>query len=118
MTPTVKTLTFLRELGYEACDVTGYKHPKSSKFPMKQDLFGCVDIVAFRDMDVLFIQTTNKANVANHIEKYRDNKWLKLMLKAGLVFLIYGWDGEKDYDDDEPRQVEASLYGDHIQWNG
>jgi len=113
MTPTQKSLSLLRDLGYMSVDVTSYAHPKSGKFPVKRDLLGFADILAFKDGELLAVNATGRTNVNGHIVKYRENPFVKLWLKAGCHFAIHGWDHE-----DECRTVSAYVKDGVVEWEG
>lgn len=113
MSPTQKSLRLLRELGYTAEDVTAYGHPASAKWPRKKDVLGFADILAFRGVELLAVNATDKTSVAKHKTKYTQLQTLHLWLATGSGFAIHGWDPEAD---EEARVVSAFLTDDGLMW--
>lgn len=87
MTPTARSLEFLRSLGYTAEVVeVQLRHALRAR-----DLFGFVDIVALRGPDTLAVQTTTAGNMAARVAKVRASPLLEVVLAAGWTVVVHGW---------------------------
>jgi hypothetical protein len=86
MSPTQRTLKWLREHGIEA-QVVEKVVPHSY---IKQDLFGAIDIVALPQR-ILGIQTTSGANHAVHAKSAAANTKIMRWLQCGGDFEIWSW---------------------------
>ncbi len=88
MTPTARTLAWLRKQGYTAA-VCEKWIPQTQR---RQDLFGFADIVAFGDFHVVLVQATSGSNTAAREHKIRANdaamRWLKCRKRA---IWVVGW---------------------------
>ena len=89
MTPTARTLTRLRDLGYHA-DVVERWLPRAN---VRRDLFGCIDVVAVHPHDrvILGVQATTAAHVAHRLAKARGQPALAAWLRSGGQFQVWGW---------------------------
>lgn len=58
---------------------------------VRQDLFGCIDVVACTEHGILGIQATTKANVAARVRKSLALPTLRAWLEAGGMFEVWGW---------------------------
>ena len=89
MTPTARTLAYLRKLGYEAAVVEKW----NMYARIRQDLFGCVDVVGIRpdQNGVLGIQATTTSNQAARLAKAMSIPHLRTWLQAGNTFQVWGW---------------------------
>jgi len=87
MTPTARTLAELRKDGYLAAVVEKWNpHAK-----IRQDLFGCVDVLGIREGETIAVQATSGSNVASRIKKMTDTEALHTMRKAGWTIQVWGW---------------------------
>jgi len=86
-TPTQRTLAELRNSGYLPWVVEHWNHYAK----VRQDLLGCIDILAFRKGYVLGIQATSGGNVAARIAKAKAEPRLKTFLESGCWFEVWGW---------------------------
>lgn len=87
-TPTQRSLKLLRERGYHASVVEKWNmHAK-----IRQDLWGFVDILAIRDGEILGVQTTSGAHVAERIKKIAASPLIATVLSAGVKVVVHGWD--------------------------
>lgn len=88
MSPTSRTLKFLREMGYHADVVERWVKP------VRKDLFGFGDLFAFSpdDPDVYIIQVTSTGNMKARLRKIQQSEiaqaWVK---KEHCTLLIIGW---------------------------
>jgi hypothetical protein len=85
--PTQLSLKRLRELGYEAAVVEKWNpHAK-----IRQDLFGCIDILALDESGrSIWVQTTSASNMAARRTKLKANDILPRLAMRGKV-LLHGW---------------------------
>ncbi|MEB3211291.1 MAG: hypothetical protein VKL39_08045 [Leptolyngbyaceae bacterium] len=87
MTPTQRSLAYLREQGYMAAVVERW-NPHAR---IRQDLFGVVDVLAIRDGETLAVQTTSGRNVAARVRKIADSDATPAMRSAGWRIHVHGW---------------------------
>ncbi|MDE2467327.1 MAG: hypothetical protein KGL35_00905 [Bradyrhizobium sp.] len=85
--PTQRSLSHLRGLGYVCWIVEHWNHFTRRR----QDLFGAWDILALREGEVLFVQTTSGSNVSARIRKIADNEYTPTIRKAGVRLEVHGW---------------------------
>lgn len=92
MTPTARTLKWLRDDGWTAAVVEHWNHHAK----IRQDLFGFADIIAFRGATVMLVQCTSDANRAAHREKLLANeiaqKWRS---HFAIALVTWGKHGER-----------------------
>jgi len=87
MSPTVRSLAHLRELGYTAKVVEHWNHFAR----IRQDLFGA-DLLALKPgAPVLVVQTTTGANHASRRTKLEAAGFIALWTGAGAVLEIWSW---------------------------
>jgi hypothetical protein len=89
MSPTQRSLKYLREQGYLAEVVERW----NAFARIRQDLFGCIDILALREGETLAVQTTSWAHVPDRARKVRANPGLPAMQAAGWRIEVHGWKG-------------------------
>lgn len=88
MSPTSRTLKFLRDDGWVA-DVVEKWIPYVK---IRKDLFGCIDILAIKDGErILGVQATSTGNLNARIQKSQAEPKLALWLKVGGRFACIGW---------------------------
>jgi hypothetical protein len=85
--PTQSSLAYLREKGY-VCWVVEYWN---SFVRRRVDLFGLFDIIALRDNEVLFVQTTSGSNVSARVKKIADHEITPRIRESGVRMEIHGW---------------------------
>jgi hypothetical protein len=87
MTPTSRTLGFLRKLGYVVQTVERYlPHAR-----VRQDLFGVGDVLAIRPGEIVLVQTTSGSNLSARRTKALAEPRLRTWLEAGGKFVLHGW---------------------------
>lgn len=86
MTPTQRSLAHLRAEGYVVA-VVEHWNPHAR---IRQDLFGCIDLLALRGGETLAVQTTT-TGVAARVRKIADNEQLPAMRAAGWTIHVHGW---------------------------
>lgn len=86
MTPTQRSLKLLRDDGY-TCQIVEHWNPHAR---IRQDLFGCIDLLCLRGDETLAVQTTT-TGVAARVRKIADNPNLPAMRAAGWTIHVHGW---------------------------
>lgn len=86
--PTQRTLEHLRKTGCQLVAVVEKWNPHAR---IRQDLFGCVDVLAIRDGETIAVQATSGSNVASRVAKVTDSPALPAMREAGWRVLVHGW---------------------------
>jgi hypothetical protein len=89
MTPTARSLRFLREQGWVA-DVVERRMPGCA---ITKDFLGFADILAVRpgELGVQAVQTTTRAHQAHRYAKVQASGYLSLWLAAGNRAVVHGW---------------------------
>ena len=87
MSPTQRTLAYLRSKGAQAAIVEHW----NSFVHRKYDLFGWIDVLAIYDGKFVGIQTTTQAHGAERMHKARGNPALAAWLQAGGILVIHCW---------------------------
>lgn len=85
--PTARTLAFLRESG-ATCQKVEYWNPFGRN---RVDLFGCIDIVAIDQRQIIGIQATSADNLSHRWVKACAEPRLRNWLEAGGRFEIWVW---------------------------
>jgi len=86
MTPTQRSLVYLREQGY-LCEVV---EKWNSFTKTRKDLWGWCDILAIRENEILAVQVT-AAGVSSRIKKIMESDTLPIVRKAGVRIEVHGW---------------------------
>ena len=86
LTPTQRTLAYLREEGYLCAVVEHW----NSWARIRQDLFGFIDILAIKKDETLAVQCTS-TGVAARVKKIQESEYLSRVREAGWKILIVGW---------------------------
>lgn len=102
MTPTQRSLKMLRDDGW-ACWVVEHWNSYAS---IRQDLFGCIDILCLRGNETLAVQTTSGSAVSARVKKMEDNEYLPKMRDANWTIRIHGW-----------RKVKVKRGGKAMKWD-
>jgi hypothetical protein len=89
MTPTARTLAYLRRLGYLAAAVERWI-PGAN---VRADLWHFADVLAVHPRDRLFllVQATTTDHAAHRLGKAKARPELLAWLKAGGAFEVHGW---------------------------
>jgi len=101
MSPTQRTLKYLRGMGYTA--VITERWNQWAK--VRQDLFGIVDVLAVRVGETLAVQCTSAPNVSSRVNKIADHESTPRLREAGWKIEVHGWTKGKRGD---PRIVDCS----------
>lgn len=91
-TPTQRSLALLREAGMLVAVVERW-NPHAR---VRQDLFGCVDLLALDAGKTVAVQTTSKANMAARITKIVESEAYPYMVRAGWEIVVHGWYRDKE----------------------
>ena len=92
MSPTQRSLKLLREQGYSVWIVEHWNHFAR----IRQDLFGCIDLLAIGHGETLAVQTTSRSNVAARQKKIVENEYYPEMIRSGWKVHLHGWGRLKD----------------------
>jgi hypothetical protein len=89
MTPTARTLSELRRLGYLAAVVETW----IPRIERRRDLFGIADVLAVhpRDKAVLLVQATSAGHVQDRLRRVQARPETAVLLRAGLAVEVWGW---------------------------
>ncbi len=87
LTPTQRTLAHLRKEGWTVQVVEKW----NAFAKIRQDLFGCIDLVACRPGMLLGVQATSMTNVSARVTKSLAEPRLLEWLRAGGQFWVIGW---------------------------
>ena len=89
ISPTDRTLAYLRKQGYLAAVVEKWV-PGAN---IRQDLFGFADVLAVHQVakEFLLVQTTTAGNFSSRMKKAKGRPELGIWLQAGGKFEVHGW---------------------------
>lgn len=87
MSPTQRSLKYLRENGFTAEVVERWNQWAK----VRQDLFKCIDIVALGNGETLGVQTTSYSNMSARIKKIKDSEYFNELKKSGWKLVVHGW---------------------------
>jgi hypothetical protein len=89
--PTQLSLKKLKDEGYLVA-ITEHWNPFAR---IRQDMFGFCDIMAIRDKEILFVQTTSATNANARIKKIANCEHVGIIRKAGIMIHVHGWHKNK-----------------------
>lgn len=101
MSPTQRTLKFLRDAGYYAW-VTEHWNGFAR---IRQDLFGIIDVVGLREGETLGVQCTAASGVSARVKKIAEHPSTPKLREAGWRIEVHGWTKGKR---GAPRVVDVS----------
>lgn len=87
MTPTQRSLAHLRQ----SCDLIQVVEKWNPHARIRQDLFGCVDILALRGAETIAIQACAGASVSARVDKITNSDAIKHLRNAGWKVVVHGW---------------------------
>ena len=87
MSPTARSLKYLREEGFTAQVVERF-NPYAK---VRVDLFGIFDIIAMGDETIVGIQVTSGSNHSAHRDKMNKSKELGEWIQCGGIAVIHSW---------------------------
>ena len=91
--PTARTLATLRDMGYVAQTVERWNQYAR----VRQDLFGCIDVLAMHpEHGLLAVQATSATNLSSRMAKCLEEPRCELFLRAGGRFEIWIWSKRGD----------------------
>lgn len=91
VTPTQRSLKYLREEGYTVA-ITEHWNSFARR---RVDLWGFCDLVAIRKGETLCVQTTSASNVSARVKKIAEHENTAAVRDAGWGISVHGWDGKK-----------------------
>lgn len=101
--PTQLTLKKWKKAGY-ICAVVEKWNPHAK---IRQDLFGCIDVLAVGADGTIGIQSTSYSNISARVRKIEDMPEIVAALRAaGWTIIVEGW--RKPKNRWECRQVDVS----------
>lgn len=101
MTPTQRTLAYLRKNGYYATVVEKW----NSHARIRQDLFGIIDVLAVGKGITIGVQCTSYSGVSARVNKIADHTSTPHLRDAGWALYVHGWTKGKR---GAPRIVDVS----------
>ena len=105
MTPTQRSLKMLRDDGWH-CWIVEHFNPHVKPHGIRQDMFGCIDILCIRGPETLAVQTTSGSAVSAHLKKMEANEYLPRMRDANWTIHLHGW-----------RKVKVKRGGKATRWD-
>ncbi len=90
MSPTQLSIRLLKKRGFKIVQVVERWNPHARK---RQDLFGCIDVLAVGFGDTVGVQATshNGGNVAARVRKVADADAVDHLRDADWTLLVHGW---------------------------
>ena len=92
LTPTQRSLKYLRDMGYHVEIVEHWNHFARQR----KDLWGFADLLAIRPGEVLAVQVTSGSNVSARVKKIAEHENTPLVREAGIRIEVQGWTKKKD----------------------
>jgi len=87
VSPTARSLTWLRERGY-ICDIVERWIAQAG---IRRDLFHCIDVLAVKPGEIAGVQVSTSSNLAARLKKAQALPELRASLAAGGKFHLHGW---------------------------
>lgn len=87
MTLTLRSRKLLESQGYTVATVEHY----NAYTKRKNDLYGCIDLLAIGNEETLAIQVTSKSNMSARIKKIENAEALPVMLRSKWRVIVHGW---------------------------
>lgn len=85
--PTQRSLKLLRAEGWRVAIVEHW----NVWAHIRQDLFGCIDLLALKDGSTLAVQTTTSDHYAERVKKVQAADAYQDMIDAGWTVVVHGW---------------------------
>lgn len=86
-TTTNRSTKLLEAEGYKVALVEHWNHYTQRR----HDLFGFADLLAIRENEILFVQSTSASNVSSRINKIEGHENTPHVRKAGIRIEVHGW---------------------------
>lgn len=89
MSPTQRSLAYLRASGWTVCVVEKW----IAQIRQRKDAFGFGDLLAVKvgSPGATLVQTTSGSNMAARVAKIRDTAAAGIWLAAGNAIVVHGW---------------------------
>ena len=87
MSPTQRSLKYLRDQGYTVAIVEHY----NCFTKRRHDLFGFADLLAIRENEVMLVQVTSGTNVSARVKKIAESEHIDMVRKSGMSVFVHGW---------------------------
>jgi hypothetical protein len=91
MSPTQRSLKYLREAGHHA-EVVEKWNPYAR---IRQDLFGFIDIVSMDGEKIYGVQTTSYSNMGARVKKIVSSDLYHIAIASGWNIHVHGWKKNK-----------------------
>ena len=97
MTPTARSMKWLRDRGFIVCRVEQRLHMPKSPFPITKDAFGFGDLLAADPArcEIYLVQVTSTGNLNKRCEKIHTDPKVSTLalqwLQAGGSIWVHGW---------------------------
>jgi len=85
--PTQRSLALLRDRGYTAAVVERW-NPFAK---IRQDLFGCIDVVAVGNGETVGVQACHYSDVSKRVDKIANADAITAIRAAGWRVVVMGW---------------------------
>ena len=102
MSPTQRSLKYLRDQGYTVAIVEHY----NCFTKRRHDLFQFADLLAIRENEVMLVQVTSGTNVSARVKKIAESEHISAVRKSGMSVFVHGW--RKLKSGWEPKIVDLS----------
>lgn len=115
MSPTARTLRYLRDRGWVA-EVVEKWVPGAN---IRKDFLGFIDILAMREGDkrMLGVQATSTSNMGARKKKAEELSNLHLWLSCGHQFWVFGWSKVGNRYELKAEAVRHLWDGKMLEWN-
>ena len=87
MSPTQRSLKYLRDQGYTVAIVEHYNYFTKRR----HDLFNFADLLAIRENEVMLVQVTSGTNVSARVKKITESEHIAAVRKSGMSVFVHGW---------------------------
>lgn len=87
MTPSARSMAYLRQQGYRVEIVEKW----NAFTRTKKDLFGCIDLLAVGNGHTLAVQVTSRSNMASRRAKILAAEAFPDMMRSGWQVWLHGW---------------------------
>lgn len=102
MSPTQRSLKYLRDLGYHVEIVEHFNYWTKRR----HDLWQFADLLAIRKGEVLAVQVTSGSNISARVQKIADSEIAPKVRDAGIAIQVHGW--RKLKDGWQPKVIDLS----------
>lgn len=85
--PTQRTLAYMRGYGY-TCGITEHWNPHAM---IRQDLFGFIDVLAFKDADIIALQACTTGDINKRCNKILLSYEAEMWVHGPRWLIVIGW---------------------------